>query len=104
MPDFTLETAWQCESLESHTAAIGGYTQTNLFNERAYPHCTCPAYKFGKRTVNFGGQMVPPICKHIAEAEKTVCGWHSIYSSEPMTEPGKCPKCGKGVVSVRVAV
>jgi hypothetical protein len=100
MPDFIVETEWQCSSLHIHERRVGGYLQWNLFEERVYPKCTCPAYKFGKRSVSFGGGMFPEICKHIQQAEKDVCGWHSF------TRPFKdiCPKCGLNVVPVSIAV
>jgi hypothetical protein len=102
MLDFTIQNYWQCAG--SHIAHIGGYVQTNLFDEHRYPQCTCKAYKFGKRTINFGGQLYPNYCKHIVEAEKQICGWHSLYSSEPMLEEGVCPKCGGKAESVQVGV
>lgn len=102
MPDFTIEVHWQCA--ESNTASFGGYSQTGLFNERQYPQCTCNAYRYGKRTENFGGYLFPKPCKHIIEAQKHMCGWHSAYSPEKMTRKGVCPKCGRSAEPVRVAV
>jgi hypothetical protein len=80
------------------------YTIHNLFSERHYPTCTCPAYHFGKRVVNFGGRMVPEICRHIEEAQDSVCGWHNQYSPEPLETTGVCPRCGGPTVVVGVAV
>jgi len=102
MLDFTIQIYWQCA--ESNSANIGGYNQINLFGERNYPQCTCKSYEFGKRTINFGGRLYPPYCKHIIEAEKAMCGWHSLYSSEPMLEEGVCPKCGGKAEPVQVGV
>ena len=108
MPDFTIENMQQCKSLDEPVTTVGGYIQTGLFNERTWPTCSCKAYKFAKRTVNFGGQMVPPACKHIKAAQKGVCCWHQLVGDPPQTERQKremeCPKCGRETMWVRVAV
>lgn len=104
MTDFTIEIHWQCSSLENHTANVGGYQQWGLYDERQYPQCSCPAYKFGKRTIVFGGHYYPSTCKHIEQAEKSACGWQSLISPEEMTERGVCPRCGSKAVPVKVAV
>lgn len=94
-----------CASINGPLAAsVGKYQQTGLFSERNYPRCTCPAYKFAKRTINFGGMMVPPECKHILQAQKEACGWHEAYSDESQEKEGICPRCGGVTVSVRWAV
>jgi hypothetical protein len=104
MPDFTIETRSQCRSLSVHHANVGGYEQSGLHDERCWPTCTCPAYKFSKRTINFGGQTVPPHCKHIREAEEKACGWHEMFSPERQAQKGVCPRCGGETEYVRVAV
>jgi len=94
-----------CQSIDGPSIAhVGGYEQTGLFSERHYPRCSCPAYKYAKRTINFGGRMVPPVCKHILQAQDEVCGWHQQYSPEVQIEKGVCPKCGGPTVVVRVGV
>jgi hypothetical protein len=89
---------------DNGTMPVGNYVVSGLFSERHYPVCTCPAYKWGKRTVNFGGRMMPPICKHIEQAQKSVCTWHQQYSDEVQTEKGICPRCGGKTRVVRVGV
>lgn len=105
MFDYTVITMEMCSSIDGpKVTTIGKYTIFGLFSERHYPRCTCPAYKFSKRTVNFGGIMYPPECKHILQAENAVCGWHQQYSSEPQEQEGICPRCGKKTVLVNAAV
>lgn len=84
------------------TVQIGKYSVWNLFSERHWPACNCPAYTFARRTINFGGRMVAPPCKHISEAENLSCGWHQLHSPEAQTEKGVCPKCGAKTVTVQV--
>lgn len=103
MPDFTIEIHQQCSSYNQKQMDIGGYVQTGLFNERAYPQCTYPAYKFGKRTVNFGGRKFPVECKHILQAQESICGWHSMFD-ESQEKDGVFPRCGEPTELVRVAV
>jgi hypothetical protein len=93
-----------CTSLDCHSAAIGGYQQTGLFDERQWPRCTCPAYKFTKRTINFGGMMVAPPCKHIEAAKEQACGWHQAYSEECQEQDDICPRCGGPTIGQRWAV
>lgn len=104
MTDFIIQTSWQCESLEKHTNNIGGYSQTGLFDERHYTECTCPAYKYGKREIVFGGNKYPIPCKHIREAEKSICGWQALFSEEAMKQEGVCPRCGERAVPAQIAV
>jgi len=105
MPDLTIISAEMCSSIDGPlTANVRGYIQTGLFSERDWPTCSCPAYKFKKRTINFGGRMVPEPCKHIIKAQNQVCGWHSQYSAESQEEPSICPRCGESTVSVYVGV
>jgi len=105
MVDLTIVSAEMCSSIDGPlTANVGDYTQAGLFSERDWPTCSCPAYKFKKRTVNFGGRLVAESCKHIEEAQAQVCGWHSQYSGEPQNEPGICPRCGASTVLVQIGV
>lgn len=100
MNDFSVEIEWQCISQHTYERKVGGYIQWNLFQERAYPRCNCPAYFHGKRTVNFGGTLYPKFCKHIIEAEKDVCDFHSF--TRPKNDI--CPDCGKNVVPQSIIV
>jgi hypothetical protein len=94
-----------CESIDGpKVVKVGKYIVSNLFSERHYPHCSCLAYKYSKRTINFGGHMMPPICKHIKQAQDNVCGWHQQYSSESQDQEGICPRCRGETVSVLVGV
>ncbi len=102
MPDFTIENHVQCAGM-SAVFHEGGYEQTDVFYENRWPACTCAAYKFGKRTINFGGRMVPPFCKHIQAVHKTACQYHSMIDGAPEVED-VCPKCGGPLEAVRVAV
>jgi len=104
MYDLTIEYHQQCGSMDNKVSNVGGYVQTGLFDERSWPECSCPAYKYGKRTVNFGGRKYPKHCKHIRQAQKNACTWHSLYSDEEQKKEGTCPRCGKETVVVRVAV
>lgn len=90
-----------CKSLEGpRETHVGGYTQANMFSERDWPTCTCPAYKYTKATIQFGSQMVKPECKHIRKAQEEACGWHEQWCSEKQAEEGICPRCGGPTVSV----
>lgn len=84
------------------------YTVSGLMHERSYPECTCPAYTFGKRTVNFGGRMMPKPCKHIEKAEGDLHCWHEQYSEEVQSsyqrKRGICPRCGGPTRIVMVGV
>lgn len=102
MPDFTIENHVQCAGM-SAVFHEGGYEQTGLFYENRWPTCTCKAYQFGKRTINFGGQMVPQFCKHIMRVHQTACQYHSMIDGPPEVE-GVCPSCGGPLENVRVAV
>jgi len=98
-----------CTSIDGPMSKdVGGYLQAGLFSERDWPTCSCPAYKYSKATINFGGCMVKPECKHIKQAQESVCGWHQQYSSEIQNHEQKekniCPRCGGSTVDVRVAV
>lgn len=104
MPDFTFVMMEMCKSINGpKSMSINGYEQHGLFSERHYPTCSCPAYKFGKRVVDFGGWMFPNPCKHIRKAESRVCGWHEQYG-EAQEKSGICPRCGGPTVTVKVAV
>lgn len=102
MPDFTIEDHVQCAGMRA-TFHEGGYEQTSVFEERMWPTCTCKAYQFARRTINFGGQMVPQFCKHILAVHQTACQYHSIIDGPPAVE-GVCPNCGGPLENVRVAV
>jgi hypothetical protein len=105
MPDFSIITREMCASINGPMDThVGGYRQENMFSERHWPTCTCPAYKFSKASINFGGRWVRPECKHIEQAQREACGWHQLYSEERLEEPGVCPRCGGPTVVVRVAV
>jgi|GEM_PF-3216796 len=83
------------------------YTVSGLFHERTWPKCTCPAYQFASRTVNFGGHLVSPHCKHIRMAEGMVCGWHEQFGESQTSEQREvhvCPRCGGPTVDVLVRV
>jgi len=102
---FSIEVMQMCASIDGPKAAkVSGYMQDRLFTEHLWPTCTCPAYKFAKRTINFGGRMVAPECKHILEAQKQACGWHQQYCDERQTRPEICPRCGGPTLAVRVLV
>lgn len=105
MPDLTIETRQMCASIAGPASAnVGGYHQEGLFDERTWPTCDCPAYKFAKAGyTTFGMRRVPNPCKHIRQAEKEACGWHEDWSEERQVERGVCPRCGGETVSVRVA-
>lgn len=104
MPDLTIEIRQQCTSGESAITHVGGYEQRFLMSENLWPECTCPAYKYGHRVINFGGRMVPELCKHLKEAKQSLCDWHEAYSDEVQTVQGVCPKCGSATVAVMVGV
>lgn len=102
MPDFNIVIMQQCRPVRH--ASVGGYEQDGLCDERTWPGCTCPAYKLGKRKINFGGRMVPKECKHIKQAQESACGWHEQFSDERQSKAGTCPRCGGETEPVRVAV
>lgn len=97
MPDRTVETVEMCASLHGpKTMSVGAYVQEGLFSERMGATCSCPAFKFAK------GGLFDKTCKHIQEAEKSVCGWHGRFDPPPKVS-GTCPRCGGETVTVRVA-
>jgi hypothetical protein len=101
-----------CKSIDGPlTTEVGGYTQENMFSERHWPTCTCPAYKYTKATINFGGRMVKPECKHIEQARVDVCGWHrewanvhDLAQTEEQRKQFICPRCGGPTVAIKVLV
>ena len=98
----------QCNKLSIPSIQIEKYIVTGLGSERHYPECTCPAFKFSKRTEIFGGRMMPKFCKHIDKAlEELVC-WHEQWGEEVQTDEQEklmiCPKCGGETELVNVAV
>lgn len=104
MGDLTIVMMEQCCSLSEDMAEVGGYVQTGLGSERHYPQCSCLAYKYGKRVVNFGGRYFPELCKHIEQAQRERCGWHQQWSPESQEQEGVCPRCGGLTESVQVGV
>lgn len=107
-PDFNTISAQMCKSMDGPlTTNVGGYEQRHMFSERHWPTCTCPGYRFSKRTIDFGGRKVKPECIHIIRAQHLVCGWHQLFH-ETQTERQKegriCPRCGGPTVVVQVAV
>jgi hypothetical protein len=114
MPDMTVEIMQMCKSIQgprdmeipSRSDPDTSYTVRNMFSERHYPECDCPAYKFAKRTVPFGPLMFPRPCRHILQAERSVCSWHQLYGERQSDEQQRariCPRCGGPTVFVRVA-
>jgi hypothetical protein len=104
MPDFVIVTMQKCSSIDGPLEMkYGNYVLSNMFSERHWPRCTCPAYKYSKASINFGGRMVKPECKHILSAQDEVCGWHQQWCQETQTEKGVCPRCGGPTVSCYVA-
>ena len=103
MGDLTVVAMQQCQSLSQDTAAVGGYVQTGLGSERRYPQCNCPAYKYGKRIIDFGGRFYPKPCKHITQAQKERCGWHEQWG-QSQVEEDVCPECGGPTETVMVGV
>ncbi len=102
MPDLVAQPMQQCLGCSGTTANVGGYAQCGLGSERAYPSCTCLAYQYGRRTVNFGGFTYPEPCKHIALAQEQICGWHELVG-EAQEQEGVCPRCGGPTETVMVA-
>lgn len=76
MYDLTIVQMQQCKQLSRSVYQIGKYLVTGMGSENTYPHCTCSAYKYGKRTVNFGGRYYPEFCKHIFQVMNERCKWH----------------------------
>lgn len=107
MPDLMAITFAQCKSISDPSANVGGYQQYNLHGTDAYPICTCPAYKYAKRTELFNGKPVPPRCKHILQAEKEICGWMQFIDGGDPVRKGSdiyCPICGNEAEWVSIAV
>ena len=98
MTDLTQVTHQMCSSMTQHVF-YGKYTQRGMFDERSYPTCTCSAYRYSPKVVNFGGRKYPVYCKHIEELYDTVCTWHSIYG-EFQEVDGVCPRCGSKTVPI----
>lgn len=103
MGDLTVVIMAQCKSCSETTANVNGYEQTGLGSELTWPRCTCPAYKFSKATINFGGRLVKPACKHINQAMREKCGWHQLTGVSQIEE-GICPECGGETEYIRVGV
>jgi len=105
MFDLTIVPMEMCASIDGPmTTNVGGYVQHNMFSERDWPTCSCPAYKYSKATIQFGPRKVKPECKHILKAQEDACGWHEQYSPEHQEEKGVCPRCGGSTVLVYVGV
>ncbi len=105
MPDLTFVAMQQCKSLNRvMVKSKCGKYDIFLGNERHWPQCSCPAYKYGVHgKTNFEGRMAPNPCKHIKEYEESICGWHQQFD-EPQTGYQKknhiCPRCGGETVTV----
>lgn len=59
--------------------------------------CSCEAFKFGK------GKE----CKHIITAKLGHCKWNheaACGGGEPTPKNGKCPKCGRELTTIIIAV
>lgn len=108
MGDLTIVSMQQCKKLSVTSIQIGDYVVSGMGSERTYPTCTCPAYRFGKREVDFGGRMYPKTCKHIDEAERLLVCWHEQWGEEVQTDEQRgqmiCPKCGGETEWVQVGV
>lgn len=99
MPDLTIEYYWVCSDYQRfHHVTEKGYEVDIDPDSLQYATCTCAAYKFAKKD-RFGQKT----CKHIAEAEKLRCTWSQQFD-EGHPIDGTCPRCGKEVISVGVAV
>ena len=91
--DLTLETMVMCASIDGPKSInVGQYRVDGLFCERRTPTCTCLGFKHRRK------------CRHVSEAERSVCSWHQQWSNEPQTMPNICPCCGGPTVPIRVAV
>ena len=107
MHDLTIVPMQQCKQLSRSVYQIGKYLVTGMGSENSYPHCTCPAYKYGKRIINFGGVHYPEFCKHIFQVMKERCEWHEISGKAQTGEQRKkmiCPECGGETEWVNVGV
>ena len=107
MHDLTIVPMQQCKQLSRSVYQIGKYLVTGMGSENSYPHCTCPAYKYGKRIINFGGFHYPEFCKHIFQVMKERCEWHEISGKAQTGEQRKkmiCPECGGETEWVNVGV
>ena len=101
MPDLSIEQFRWCKSnthWEKKVVGSNGNVYTVVYGELAHQidcthgwTCTCPAYKYGKRTE----------CKHIlaAKAEKCDWNWEASFGSGDSRKFKKCPRC-KGELSV----
>lgn len=54
--------------------------------------CNCKGFSYRKT------------CSHIEKAKKEFCGYHEQFDHEHYNGSGDCPRCGKKVESIRVAV
>jgi len=103
MPDFTIENYYVCQTAEDFQTEVKGskgaykvtygivYGKDTMYGWE----CTCKAFQFGK------GKP----CKHITQVKASGerCGWMQQFDGDEPKD-GKCPKCGKPVTVVRVAV
>lgn len=101
MHDFTIQMMQQCTHYKE-SWKIGGYEQWDLFDERAFPKCSCPSFKYSTQKMK-NGIITQKWCKHLDEVEKQMCTWHEL-AGEPQKEDGWCPRCGRPTEWVRVAV
>lgn len=97
MPDFIIKYFYMCSDLDHFQAHVGGYTQ-EFATWLSYPTCTCPAFKFAKKSDDTWLK-----CKHLREAAMQLCTWQEQFDEGEVVD-GKCPRCGKEVRVVRVAV
>ena len=107
MYDLTIVQMQQCKQLSQSVYQIDKYIVTGMGSENTYPQCTCLAYKYGRRTVNFGGRYYPELCKHILQVMKERCEWHEISGKAQTDEQRKnmiCLECGGETEWVNVGV
>ena len=94
MWDYTIEYHQQCAESKTAEFSVGGYHQH--IDAQYGVVCSCKGYQFRKT------------CKHSKQVEKSLCGWHSMFSEEIQTPEQEnnhiCPCCGGKTETVRVAV
>jgi len=102
MPELDIVTAFQCDEGSRPIKVRSSSDPDKVYtvvpgDEETEPSCTCRGYRFRGT------------CKHLKEAIRHRCGWHSIYDGSPaMTDVHKtrkiCPRCGGRLRVVRVGV
>jgi hypothetical protein len=94
MPDLTIIHRAHCTAHQKTFKVQGSKGQTYEINwdyrdDLGYIWtCTCSAFKYGR------GKP----CKHIKALVPTICQWNEFIDGGSVTEDGKCPQCGHGVV------